>query len=72
MDGLSELANGSAIGNLAPIGIAIALVGAVFLSLGAQFQHRGVELVEERHGSGNKAGLSVAPADPAAGPARRG
>jgi hypothetical protein len=59
MDGLSDLANGSAIGNLAPIGIAIALIGAVFLSLGAQFQHRGVELVEERHGSGNKAGLSV-------------
>ena len=59
MDGLSDLASGSAIGNLAPIGIAIALVGAVFLSLGAQFQHRGVELVEERHGSGAKAGLSV-------------
>ena len=59
MDGLSDLANGSAIGNLAPIGIVIAFVGAVFLSLGAQFQHRGVELVEERHGSGNKAGLSI-------------
>ena len=59
MDGLSDLANGSAIGNMAPIGIAIALIGAVFLSLGAQFQHRGVELVESRHGSGNKAGLSV-------------
>lgn len=59
MDGLSELANGSAIGNLAPVGILIALIGAVFLSLGAQFQHRGVELVEARHGSGNKAGLSI-------------
>ena len=41
------------------LGIAIAFVGAIFLSLGAQFQHRGVELVEERHGSGARAGLSV-------------
>lgn len=49
----------SAVGNLIPLGILIALVGAVFLSLGAQFQHRGVELVEERHGSGAKAGLSI-------------
>ena len=32
----------------------------MFLSLGAQLQHRGVELVEERHGSGKKQGLSVA------------
>jgi hypothetical protein len=59
MDGLSDLANGSAIGNIPTLGILIALIGAVFLSLGAQFQHRGVELVEERHGSGNKAGLSI-------------
>lgn len=58
MDVLDELA-GSAIGNLAPVGILIALVGAVFLSLGAQFQHRGVEVVELRHGSGAKAGLSI-------------
>ncbi|WP_309712923.1 DMT family transporter [Pseudolysinimonas sp.] len=49
----------SIIGNIPVVGILIALVGAVFLSLGAQFQHRGVEVVEERHGSGNKAGLSV-------------
>lgn len=40
------------------IGIPIALVGAVFLSLGAQFQHRGVTRVEASHGSGEKAGLS--------------
>lgn len=40
------------------IGIPIALVGAVFLSLGAQFQHRGVTKVEESHGSGERAGLS--------------
>jgi hypothetical protein len=44
----------------APVGIVIALVGGVFLALGAQFQHRGVEVVEEKHGSGHKSGLSVA------------
>jgi hypothetical protein len=49
----------SVIGGLAPVGIVIALVGGVFLALGAQFQHRGVEIVEKRHGSGHKAGLSV-------------
>lgn len=42
----------------APLGILIAVVGAVFLSLGAQLQHRGVEHVEASHGSGAKAGLS--------------
>lgn len=41
------------------IGIPIALIGAVFLSLGAQFQHRGVTRVEESHGDGAKAGLSI-------------
>jgi hypothetical protein len=49
----------SVIGGMAPLGIAIALVGGVFLALGAQFQHKGVALVEARHGSGHKAGLSV-------------
>jgi len=49
----------SVIGGMAPLGIAIALVGGVFLALGAQFQHRGVEIVEAKHGSGHKAGLSV-------------
>ncbi|MBI5161952.1 MAG: DMT family transporter [Micrococcales bacterium] len=39
------------------IGILIALIGAVFLSLGAQFQHRGVTKVEARHGNGTS-GLS--------------
>ena len=42
-----------------PIGIGIALVGGFFLALGAQFQHRGVVVVEEKHGSGHKAGLSI-------------
>lgn len=40
------------------IGIPLALVGAVFLSLGAQFQHRGVTKVEARLGDGSRAGLS--------------
>jgi hypothetical protein len=56
---IDDLGIQSAIGNIPIVGILIALVGAIFLSLGAQFQHRGVEVVEERHGSGNKAGLSV-------------
>lgn len=54
-----ELVADSVVGNIPALGIAIALIGAVFLSLGAQFQHRGVEKVEERHGSGARAGLSV-------------
>ena len=41
------------------IGIVIALVGGLFLALGAQFQHHGVEIVERRHGTGEKAGLSI-------------
>ena len=59
MDVLDDLTVQSAIGGIPVVGILIALVGAVFLSLGAQFQHRGVELVEAKHGSGAKAGLSV-------------
>lgn len=60
MDGvIDDLTSGSAIGGIPVLGILIALVGAFFLSLGAQFQHRGVELVEERHGSGARAGLSL-------------
>jgi hypothetical protein len=41
------------------LGIPIALVGGVFLALGAQFQHRGVGKVEVSHGSGEKHGLST-------------
>ena len=40
------------------LGIPVALVGAVFLALGAQFQHRGVGKVEERLG-GSVSGLSM-------------
>jgi hypothetical protein len=49
----------SVIGGIPIAGIAIALVGGLFLALGAQFQHKGVAVVEARHGSGHKAGLSA-------------
>jgi hypothetical protein len=54
-----EDAASSLVGTQAGIGIAIALVGAFFLSLGAQLQHRGVAKVEAKHGSGAKQGLSL-------------
>jgi drug/metabolite transporter (DMT)-like permease len=40
------------------IGIPLALVGSVFMSFGAQYQHRGVTKVERLSGSSGKAGLS--------------
>ena len=40
------------------IGIPIALVGAVFLALGAQFQHRGVGKVDAASAATGKSGLS--------------
>jgi drug/metabolite transporter (DMT)-like permease len=43
---LTDLASEIAIDPRQAIGIPLALVGAVFLSLGAQFQHRGVTKVE--------------------------
>ena len=46
------------VGSIPWLGILIALVGGVFLAFGAQLQHRGVEKVEARHGTGEKAGLS--------------
>ncbi|AWB95401.1 multidrug DMT transporter permease [Agromyces badenianii] len=45
---LSELSEQIALDPTQFIGIPLALVGAVFLSLGAQFQHRGVVKVESR------------------------
>lgn len=45
---MSELSEQIALDPTSFIGIPLALVGAVFLSLGAQFQHRGVVKVEER------------------------
>lgn len=58
LDEISIAFEQSAIASNPPVGIVIALVGAIFLSLGAQFQHRGVNKVEaasggeERHGLG--------------------
>ena len=56
---LTDLAQGISLTPYQAVGIPIALLGAVFLSLGAQFQHSGVSSVERTHGSGNKAGLSI-------------
>jgi len=55
---LSDLADQISLTPFQALGIPIALVGAVFLSLGAQFQHRGVSKVEVSHGDGSRAGLS--------------
>jgi hypothetical protein len=41
------------------IGIALALVAAVLLAIGTQFQHRGVSLVGTSSGGGGKTGLSM-------------
>ncbi|MET0304066.1 MAG: DMT family transporter [Microbacteriaceae bacterium] len=59
MNGLEDVTQSLNVGQNPAIGIVIALVGAVFLSLGAQLQHRGVSKVEARHGSGAKQGLSL-------------
>ncbi|MGB4136632.1 MAG: DMT family transporter [Microbacterium sp.] len=42
------------------LGIPLALAGAVFMSLGAQYQHRGVEKVERITGTEGATGLSLA------------
>lgn len=55
---LTDLAAEIAIDPRQAIGIPLALVGAVFLSLGAQFQHRGVTKVEA-HTNMVSGGLSV-------------
>ena len=41
------------------VGIALAVVAAVGLALGTQFQHRGVELVGQKTGGRGKTGLSL-------------
>ncbi|HWV49626.1 MAG TPA: DMT family transporter [Microbacterium sp.] len=41
------------------LGIPLALAGAVFMSLGAQYQHRGVEKVERLSGTDGASGLSM-------------
>lgn len=40
------------------VGIPIALLGGIFLAVGAQLQHRGVTKVEQRLGDGRRHGLS--------------
>ncbi|MDZ4062356.1 MAG: DMT family transporter [Brevundimonas sp.] len=40
------------------LGIPVALVGSVFLALGAQFQHRGVSKNEQEEPPGTKTGLN--------------
>lgn len=42
------------------LGIPLALAGAVFMSLGAQYQHRGVEKVERLSGEDGASGLTMA------------
>jgi hypothetical protein len=41
------------------VGIPLALIGAILLSLGAQFQHRGVARMEQYHGEAASSGLNV-------------
>jgi drug/metabolite transporter (DMT)-like permease len=55
---ISDLADQISLSPYQAIGIPIALVGAVFLALGTQFQHRGVTKVEALHGDA-KTGLSM-------------
>lgn len=57
-DQLSNLVGQISLTPYQAIGIPIALLGAVFLSIGAQLQHRGVSKVEGSHGDGSRAGLS--------------
>ena len=54
---LTDLADN--LGGNAPLGIALAVIAAVLLALGTQFQHGGVALVNERSGHGGKTGLSI-------------
>jgi drug/metabolite transporter (DMT)-like permease len=55
---LSDLTDQISLTPYEAIGIPLALIGAVFLALGTQFQHRGVAKVERNMGAGAKAGLS--------------
>lgn len=57
-DQLSNLVGQISLTPYQAIGIPIALLGAVFLSIGAQLQYRGVSKVEGSHGDGSKRGLS--------------
>jgi hypothetical protein len=58
-DQLSNLVGQISLTPYQAIGIPIALIGAVFLSIGAQLQHRGVSKVDGTHEIGAKSGLSA-------------
>jgi hypothetical protein len=58
-DQLSNLVGQISLTPYQAIGIPIALLGAVFLSIGAQLQHRGVSKVDGTHAVGAKSGLSI-------------
>ena len=58
-DQLSNLVGPISLTPYQAIGIPIALIGAVFLSIGAQLQHRGVSKVDGTHEIGAKSGLSA-------------
>lgn len=58
-DQLSNLVGQISLTPYQAIGIPIALLGAVFLSIGAQLQHRGVSKVDGTHEIGAKSGLSM-------------
>lgn len=55
---LQDLADQLTLDSSAAIGIPLALVAAVFLAVGTQFQHRGVELVDAKTTADAKTGLS--------------
>ena len=56
---LSDLAVLPGLSPVQMIGIPLALIGAVFLSLGAMYQHRGVSKVEAASGTSGAAGLNL-------------
>ena len=56
---LQDLADQLTLDSSAAIGIPLALVAAVFLAFGNQFQNRGVSLVDARTTSDAKKGLSL-------------
>jgi hypothetical protein len=55
---LQDLADQLTLPSTAAIGIPLALIAAVLLAIGTQFQHRGVSIVEEKH-EGSKTGLNL-------------
>ena len=54
-----ELADKLTLDTNSAIGITLAVIAAVLLAIGTQFQHRGVAVVGQRSGGGGKTGLSL-------------